>query len=445
MCLIVLLVSLTRITSGGIMSLLLLVLSLLLTIAISSHSQTRTWEKLKGPYGAKVESLRVHNNGTYYVTAVVDEGRRLLKSTDQGKTWTKLPKLPQELDTSSLNYPQGYLYSFYSLYSFELGTDSAIYLRCQYPDQHRQYPVSGVYITTNDGQDWKKIYDSAAYIGVTGKPGECMIYEMDSFHEGFRRIDNDGVYIDSSLPDFQYFCWVSDSTYIRHNYSIYISHDNCKTWSRYDVEPFKNSGNVEYITRGRNSDFYVNCLDSLSVRRIYKGNFSEGWTKLGDPPANLGRISALSNDRIIGLDSYWPQTSTTLYILNTDWPVMTKSKSMPIPPDGITDQMLATDLLDGIIYPTFDAIFRSSDFGLTWQEFAIPYSDVSSIHVNDAGHIFTKRGSLGNLPPINQVSSYVSKSTDSGQTWVKTSPQFRPSYGYIGPGFDGGTILTVND
>src|SRR6187402_509347 len=104
------------------MSRFLLVLSLLLTIAVSSSSQTRTWEKLKGPYGAKIEYLRVHNNGTYYVTAVVDDGRRLLKSTDQGKTWAKLPQLPQGLDTSSLNFSPPYLSS---LYSVELGTDSA--------------------------------------------------------------------------------------------------------------------------------------------------------------------------------------------------------------------------------------------------------------------------------------------------------------------------------
>lgn len=424
------------------MSRFLLVLSLLVTIALSSYCQTRTWEKLKGPYGTKIEYLRVHNNGAYYVTAVVDDGRRLLKSTDQGKTWAKLPQLPQGLDTSSITTPSDYLFSIYSL---ELGTDSAVYLRYQYPNQQsNENRTSAIYITTNDGQDWKKIYDSALTLSVTGKPGECMVAVQDTFYRGLKRINNDGAFIDSPYLPYRQYYWVSDSTYISHESLISISHDNCKTWSLYDFPPLGNKVKViEYITRGPNNVFYINCLDNVSTRRIYKGNFSGGWTQLGDPPAYLGRISALSNDRIIGFDSYWPQIYS-LYILNTDWPVMTKSKSMPIPPDGITDQMFTTDLLDGIIYPTYDGIFRSSDFGLTWEEFPIPYSDVTSIHVNGAGHIFTKKGSTSNLP-MNQVKSYVSMSTDAGQTWTKTSPQFRAPYGYIGPGFDGGTILTVND
>lgn len=401
---------------------------------------------MKGPYGAKIEYLRVHNNGTYYVTAVVDDGRRLLKSTDQGRSWTKLPQLPQGLDTSSLTLASEYSFSIYSI---ELGTDSTVYLRYQYPNQQsNEYRTSAIYITTNDGQDWKKIYDSALTLSITGKQGECVITVTDSFSHGAKRINNDGAFLDSTyLPDSypSSYYWVSDSTYIRAGSLISISHDNCKTWSVYDFPPLGNKVKViEYITRGPNNVFYINCLDNVSTRRIYKGNFSEGWTKLGDPPANLGRISALSNDRIIGFDSYWPQTYKPLYILNTDWPVMTKSKSMPIPPDMITDDMFITDPLDGIIFPTGEVVFRSSDFGLTWQEFPIPYSDVTSIHVNGAGHIFTKRGSTSNFP-MSYVNSYVSKSTDAGQTWAKTSPRFRAPNGYIGAGFDGGTIITVND
>jgi photosystem II stability/assembly factor-like uncharacterized protein len=424
------------------MSRSLLVLSFLATLAISSYSQTRTWEKLKGPYGAKIECLRVHNNGSYYVTAVVDDGRRLLKSTDQGKTWTKLPQLPKGLDTSSLNLSPLY---FSYLYSIELGTDSMIYLLCRYPNQQSsEYPVGAIYTSTNDGQVWKMIRDSVLNIHLTGKPGESIITVPDSVYYTGKRMNNDGVFIDSSSLQFSECYWISDSTYVRLDQTIpFISTDYCKTWTRYTDAPWGNAGRIEYMTRGRDNFFYINCRDSLQVRRIYKGNFTTGWKKLGDPPANLGRMSLLSNDRIVGFELY-PQIYSPFYILKTDWPVMTKVSSLPIPLDYHTLNMLTTDPLDGIIFPTSEAIFRSSDVGVTWEEFPFPYSVANLIHVNDAGHIFAKRGSLSTLIG-EQVNSYVSKSTDGGETWTKTSPVFRAPYGYIGPGFDGGTILTVSD
>jgi photosystem II stability/assembly factor-like uncharacterized protein len=107
---------------------------------------------------------------------------------------------------------------------------------------------------------------------------------------------------------------------------------------------------------------------------------------------------------------------------------------------------LTADDEGALIFAAFDGIFRSTDEGTTWKELPIACDDVSDVIMTGMNDLFTKR--RGFRTPYSSRSAYNSKlnlSRDLGAHWKEITPTGHRFWGYVGPGFDNGVIVSVED
>lgn len=401
-------------------------------------AQNRTWEKMKGPYGAWYQYLGIHPNGTWYVIASLEDGRHLLKSTDHGDSWITLPELPDDVKK---DYFWGNSYNSW----FTVGVGSDLYLGRQDSGWYKKR----LYSSTDEGTTWKHIADSVDIVSITGKANECVIRRIDSGTVHYERITSDGKILNDTIPS-ERCVWVKDSMYAAIGYikqdtgTLLLSTDDCKTWSIYADAPNKNA--AETLTRTRYGDFLF-VVGNGNNRIAYRGDFSgSGWKKIVDAATN-GRIQPFGRDRVFGWDyKHWNQ----LYLTN---PNSTDPHLIQIPQnEAYTEKNgwwwwawwwynIREDQDGSLIFGGFDALYRSIDTGKSWNAMTLAYQSVSNIQQTFDGNLYTKQNEwawYSNHTPIYT-------STDRGEKWNTMSPFGTRTYGYLGPGHDGGIITTVAD
>jgi photosystem II stability/assembly factor-like uncharacterized protein len=415
---------------------ILLIVSLI--IVEYSYGQSRIWQKLGGPYGAFIESFYTTDDNTYYVSALLGTERHIMSSTDKGATWKDLPKLPSGLK-------EFFLRTSPASYYFAVDADNNLFIN--FGDNINTFHL---YLSTDRGNTWNLAADSIYNIYLSNRPGEYYFQKLSSSYYVMYR-----QYILSSNRDTvepTAYVWLQDSLYTSRTQrsggiGLPLTTNNGKTWGAYTL-PFRKQYDrtIWDVVRLNNDVIAVLDQDSMYQSRIHIGKINGSWTKvIKKVDYNITKIFNLPSGRFIGLTD----TRNDFRVFISDGDSLVTPLRLPETGDPYLvakENPIFVDKNGVIFYCLSDAVYRSDDEGGTWKSISFTASDnVHSIHIDNRGRIVTKNRAIFSNGYYAEYPTYADISTDSGKTWSAASPVTKRTLGYVGPGYDGGIILTTKD